>query len=70
MSWADKVKATALTALAGRTAQVDRFASEAPWNWKAHDVWLTRVKQPRELAAQSTKNGPSTPPRQDTALPD
>ena len=70
MSWTETVKATALAALAGRTAAVDRIATDAPWNWKAHDVWLTRAKQPRELAAESPKNSPSTPPRQDTALPD
>jgi hypothetical protein len=70
MSWADRVKATALAALAERTATAGRISVDAPWSWNPHDVWLTRVKQPRELAARSSESGPSTPPRQSTARRD
>jgi len=70
MSWADKVKATALAALAERTATAAPISADTPWNWKAHEAWLTRVKQPRELAARSSMSEPSTPPRQDPAAGD
>ena len=59
MSWADTVKATALAVSADRTATTARLSVDAPWNWNPHDVWLTRVKQPREVAR---------PPCQDAAL--
>jgi hypothetical protein len=70
MSWADTVKATALAALAERSATDDRGFGGARWNWNSPDVWLTRARQPRDVAAQSPNSGPSTPLRQDTALPD
>jgi hypothetical protein len=63
MSWADTVKATALAALAERPATAGRISVDTPWRWNPHETWLTRVRQPRELAAQSSKNGPAIPPR-------
>jgi hypothetical protein len=67
MSWADSVKATALAALAERTTTVPRLAVDTPWSWNAHDVWLTHIRQPRELAARSSMSEPSTAPRPDIA---
>jgi len=70
MSWADTVKAIALTALAERTSTAGRISADAPWSWNPHDVWLTRIRQPRELTARSSMSEPSTPPHRDTALRD
>jgi hypothetical protein len=70
MSWADTVKATALAALAGRTATAARISVDTPWSWNPHDVWLTRARQPRKLADQPSVSDPSTPPHRDTALRD
>jgi len=70
MSWADTVIATALATLAGRTATTGRTAVDTPWSWNPHDVWLSRVGEPRDLAAQPSLRDPSTPPHRDTALRD
>jgi len=70
MSWADKVKTTALAALADRTATARPIFVETPWSWNPHDVWLTRAGQPRKPAAQPSVSDPSTPPHRDTALHD
>ena len=67
MSWADSVKATALAALAERTVTVSSVAVDTPWNWSPHDVWLTRIQQPRALATRASMSEPSTPPRPDIA---
>ena len=67
MSWADSVKATALAALAERTATAAPVAVDAPWTWNPHDVWLTRIQQPRVLAARASMSEPSTAPRHDIA---
>jgi hypothetical protein len=63
MSWADTVKATALAALAERTSTAGRISVDTAWSWNPHDVWLTRVSQPRELTAPTAKSGAMTPPR-------
>jgi len=68
MSWADKVKATALATAAEHTATPARFVADASYRWNAYDVWLSRVQPPRELAAQPPKSAPTTQPRQGTAL--
>jgi hypothetical protein len=70
MNWADKVRTTALAALAERTATVAPISADTAWNWKAHEVWLTRVRQPRQPTARSSIGEPSTPPRQDAAASD
>jgi hypothetical protein len=70
MSWADTVKATALAALAGRTATAGRGSVDKPWTWNPHDVWLTRASEPRQPAAPPSVSDPSTPPHRDTALRD
>jgi len=68
MSWADFVVATALAALAERSATAARISIDTPWSWNPHDVWLTRASQPRKLAAQPSVSDPSTPPHRDAAL--
>ena len=67
MNWAETVKANALALAAGRTATASRMMTDAPWSWNPHDVWLTRIGQPRKLATQPPKTDASTPPRQNTA---
>jgi len=49
-NWQDSVKATALATLAERTPTAARIAAAAAWTWNAHDLWLSRVKLPREQA--------------------
>jgi hypothetical protein len=68
MNWQDTVKAHALAALADRTVTADRIAAGAPWSWKADDVWLTRARQPRDLAARSSMSEQSTPTPQGSVL--
>jgi hypothetical protein len=70
MNWADQVKATALTVAAERTAAVGRIAVDTPWSFDAHDVWLSRVRQPRDRDAQSGPGSPTTQTRQGIALRD
>jgi hypothetical protein len=62
MSWADTLKATALAALARRTAAAVRVGTDAPWNWNMGDVWLTRAPQPLARAAPSYTSERSTWP--------
>jgi hypothetical protein len=52
MNWTDTVKAKAQAALAGRTASSGRMFVAMPARWTPHDVWLSRVKPCRALAAQ------------------
>jgi hypothetical protein len=67
MSWADKVKATALAALAERTATGARlFAATTP-DWQVDEVWLTRAKQPHAQATRSAMDGQSNPSQRSTA---
>lgn len=70
MSWNDTVKAAALAAQGERTAKAGRIADYTPWSWNPHDVWLSRVKQPREVATHSTLSGSIAQPRQGTARRD
>jgi hypothetical protein len=58
MNWADTLKATALATSAERATP----AAPIPvglWNWDAHDVWLTRARQPR---ASASRPSPSDTP--------
>jgi hypothetical protein len=67
MSWADTLKATALTALARRTSTVGRVSTDAPWSWNMHDAWLTRARQPHSRTAPSSTGEPSSGPYEATA---
>ncbi len=63
MSWADTLKATALATLAQRTEGGARVAVSEPWTWSAHDVWLRRARNPREVATRPAPMQHATPPR-------
>lgn len=67
MGWADTVKSTALTVLAERTATTGRVSTDALWTWNAYDVWLSRVRPSREIAALQSQSDPATQPRRDTS---
>jgi hypothetical protein len=60
MGWADTVKSTALTVLAERTATTGRVSADTLWTWNPHDVWLSRVRPPREIAAPPPEGDPAT----------
>jgi hypothetical protein len=51
MSWAETMKEAADAAASGHGTTTDasrmRSATSAPWD--PHEVWLTRVKRPREM---------------------
>jgi len=70
MSWADTLKATALATLAGRTEAAARASVSTPWSWNAHDVWLRRARNSREVTAQPPRTEPSTSARPSAALHD
>jgi hypothetical protein len=53
MNWNDTVKAAALATAAERTTTAGRMPVDTPWSWNPHDVWLTRIQPPRDLAARS-----------------
>jgi hypothetical protein len=53
MSWAESMKASATVALRDRgTKDEGIFRGTQPASWDPYEVWLTRVKQPRDRAAQ------------------
>jgi hypothetical protein len=62
MRWADTMKATALAALAERSATAGFTTVETQRIWDAHEVWLSRVRRPRELPSQSIPAGSTTQP--------
>jgi hypothetical protein len=70
MNWADTLKATALAALAGRTATAGRIAVDTPWSWNPRDVWLSRVRASSTPAAQASKSGPTVAPQLNRPAPD
>jgi hypothetical protein len=70
MNWNDTVKASALAALVERTPPDARISVDTPWSWNPHDVWLSRVKQPREIAIPSARSVATAQPRQGIALRD
>ncbi len=55
MSWGEAVKAAGgAVALRDRPANDEGiFRSTQPASWDPYEVWLTRVKQPRDSAAQA-----------------
>jgi len=52
ITWAETMKATALATATGTTRTVARSDADVSWTWKHHEVWLRRVRQPRERLAQ------------------
>jgi len=56
MSWTDAVKDHANAVLRERdTAENRLFGNAQPVGWDPYEVWLTRVKRPRECAAESAR---------------
>jgi hypothetical protein len=52
MSWAEAMKDIADVASRSRVStDANVIRSATPTYWDPYEVWLTRVKQPRELAA-------------------
>ncbi len=51
ITWAETMKATALATATGQTRTVARSDGVISWNWKHREVWLSRVRQPRERPA-------------------
>jgi len=59
MSWADAMKENAGAASRDRVSADANVVRSAPsTSWDPHEGWLTRVRQPRELAT-----GPGLPAR-------
>lgn len=56
MNWADFVKNHANAVLRERTTAERRiFGNAQPNGWDPYEVWLTRVKQPRDRVAGSER---------------
>jgi|PlaIllAssembly_1097288.scaffolds.fasta_scaffold270715_2 hypothetical protein len=52
MSWAEAMKENARATWRDRiSGDVNVLRSAPPTRWDPYEVWLTRVKQPREFAA-------------------
>jgi len=69
MSWAQAMKENARTAWRDRVSQdanVVRSAPSTPWD--PYEVWLTRVKQPRERAADRFRSNAEWPGAQAARL--
>ena len=53
MNWAEAMKETADAASQDRVStDANVMRSAIPASWHPHEVWLTRVKQPRDLAVR------------------
>jgi hypothetical protein len=62
MSWAETMISSATVALRDHPANDEgTFRSTQPTSWDPYDVWLTRVKQPRDRAAQVVTASASNP---------
>jgi len=63
MNWGDAMKANANVANGDRSSpDASGTGSAASNSWDPHEVWLTRVKQPRELAARRVTAGDVSQP--------
>jgi hypothetical protein len=61
MNWAESMHDNATRASRDETAMDERISlSPRPADWTPHDVWLTRVKQPRDRAALAASLGSGT----------
>jgi hypothetical protein len=60
MNWADAMKDTAERSPTGAVAtEAAATFREAPSAWEPHDVWLNRIKLPRDLAALRQAEAPA-----------
>ena len=73
MRWPETMKATALAALAERTATAAAAPIDTQRIWDANEVWLSRIQRPGSFAAPiraALSGRPAIAPRQDMALHD
>jgi len=57
MNWADVMTDNSKVSSRDRNANDDGALDSTAWtSWDPHEVWLTRVRQPRELAARLGTN--------------
>jgi hypothetical protein len=52
MSWAEAMKEVADVTASGRFSSDANVMRSATTTWDPYEVWLTRVKRPRELATR------------------
>ena len=61
MNWADTMKANSNVTSTHRYPGGARVNGRAPpTSWDPYEVWLTRIKQPRERAARVLTHGTSS----------
>jgi hypothetical protein len=64
MSWTEAMQARAAAVVRERTEHdTPIFNAVQPMGWDPHDVWLTRVRQPRLVAASAAIERASSFPR-------
>ena len=63
MSWAETMISSATRRIAVTTPPMTKASlhSTQPTSWDRYDVWLTRVEQPRDRAAQVVIASASSP---------
>ncbi len=79
MNWADAIKERAAAAMRERAAPAETALDKSRTSsWDPYEVWLTRVRQPRELAATGRSSrvlsvirgaGPPTRPQPQPGVP-
>ena len=61
MNWAETMKGNATVAVPADVSDDEKGLRRAQAaSWDPFEVWLTRIKQPRDSAAGSTSAGPSS----------
>ncbi len=61
MNWAETMKAySSVTSSQRYTGALSEIGGTPPEGWNPYEVWLTRIKQPRERAARLVTHGASS----------
>lgn len=61
MNWSDAMKDAAdVAARDGESNRARAMPDTTSISWDPHEVWLTRIKQPRERAARRAMDSPVT----------
>lgn len=61
MNWAETMKAySGVTSSQRYTRELSEIGGAPPQGWNPYEVWLTRIKQPRERAARVVTLGASS----------
>ncbi len=61
MSWAEEMKVNAdVASLERHSTDANSMRSATSSSWDPHEVWVTRVKQPRERAASQAEPSAET----------